>query len=61
MIPFHSTRRTNATLLASSGVPPKNLQGLLGHEKTSTTMDIYAKILSSGVRDAAIKMDEILG
>ena len=61
VIPFHSTRRTNATLLASSGVPPKNLQGLLGHEKASTTMDIYAKILSSGVRDAAIKMDEILG
>ncbi|MCM1567031.1 MAG: site-specific integrase [Dehalobacter sp.] len=39
---FHALRHTVAVLLLQAGEKPKNIQDLLGHEKYSTTMDIYA-------------------
>jgi len=38
---FHALRHTHATLLAESGVNPKNLQMRLGHEKIETTLQTY--------------------
>jgi len=39
---FHALRHTVAVLLIQAGEKVKNVQDLLGHEKYSTTMDIYA-------------------
>jgi integrase len=39
---FHALRHTVAVLLLQAGEKVKNIQDLLGHEKYSTTMDIYA-------------------
>lgn len=37
-------RRTFATMMISAGVDPKTVQAIMGHEKSQTTMDIYAKV-----------------
>lgn len=42
---FHALRHTVAVLLLQAGEKVKNVQDLLGHEKYSTTMDIYAEYL----------------
>jgi integrase len=43
---FHALRHTVAVLLLQAGERVKNIQDLLGHEKYSTTMDIYASYVS---------------
>lgn len=40
----HQLRHTYITNLLYSGVDPKTVQYLAGHENSKTTMDIYAKI-----------------
>ncbi len=40
----HQLRHTYITNLLYSGVDPKTVQYLAGHEKSKTTMDIYAKV-----------------
>lgn len=42
---FHALRHTVAVLLLQAGEKVKNIQDLLGHEKYSTTMDIYASFV----------------
>ena len=37
----HSTRHTFASLSASAGMRPENLQKIIGHADYSTTADIY--------------------
>lgn len=41
---FHITRHTNATLLIADGINLKTISGRLGHNTTSTTMNIYSII-----------------
>ena len=41
---FHELRHTYITNLLYSGVDPKTVQYLAGHENSKTTMDIYAKV-----------------
>lgn len=50
----HQLRHTYITNLLYSGVDPKTVQYLAGHENSKTTMDIYAKIKYN-------KPDELLG
>ena len=50
---FHSLRHTQATLLIAQGVDAKTIQGRLGHERASTTLDLYAGILPENDREAA--------
>lgn len=50
----HLLRHTYITNLLYSGVDPKTVQYLAGHENSKTTMDIYAKIKYN-------KPDELLG
>ncbi len=40
----HQLRYTYITNLLYAGVDPKTVQYLAGHEKSKTTMDIYAKL-----------------
>lgn len=37
----HSTRHTFASLSATAGMKPENLQKIIGHANYSTTADIY--------------------
>ena len=40
----HQLRHTYITNLINSGIDPKTVQYLAGHENSKTTMDIYAKV-----------------
>lgn len=50
---FHDLRRTNATMLISSGVDVRTAQGRLGHADPRTTLGLYAQFVSAADRDAA--------
>jgi len=50
---FHDLRHTQATLLIAQGVDIKTVQTRLGHEKASTTLDIYAGVMPGKDREAA--------
>ena len=56
---FHGLRHTAATILISQGVDIKAVSARLGHARTSTTVDIYAKALRSADRVCADVMDNI--
>lgn len=48
---LHALRHTFASVMAARGVPPKVLQGWLGHSKIEMTLEVYAKVMSdSGAR-----------
>lgn len=50
----HQLRHTYATVAANSGqVPPKVLQGMLGHANFQTTMNIYAGLDAEKVRESS--------
>lgn len=52
-----ATRHSYCATLASMGdVPPKVLQGLLGHTSITTTLDRYGHLLPSAKQDAAEKV-----
>ncbi len=56
---FHSLRHTFATKLFNCGVPVNVISKLLGHSKTSITMDIYVALLPNQ-QDEAIKALDLL-
>lgn len=58
---FHDLRHTAASLLASAGVAPKQLQAFLGHEDISITYDIYVHLANEDTVATSQKMDDILG
>ena len=60
-IRFHDLRHTAATLLLLEGVHPKVVQERLGHSQISITLDTYSHVLPSMGRDAAKKLDALLG
>ena len=59
-IRFHGMRHTAATLMLKQGVPVKVVAERLGHEKTSTTEDLYMHALPTMGRDAARVMGSLL-
>lgn len=50
---FHALRHAQATLLVAGGVDPKTVQARLGHEKITTTLEIYAEAEEAGDVKAA--------
>ncbi len=57
---FHGLRHTSATLLISSGVDIKTVSSRIGHNQTSTTIDIYAHVLKEKEEEASRLLGEIL-
>ena len=59
-IRFHDLRHTAASLMLNHGVPVIVVSKILGHSKTSTTLDIYGHIIPVMQEVAAQIMDEIV-
>jgi len=59
-MPFHSARRSAATLLLSCGVRPKIASEMLGHSTVAITLDVYSHATPAMHREAAKVMDELL-
>ncbi|MFD8588619.1 tyrosine-type recombinase/integrase [Streptomyces sp. NPDC059637] len=57
----HDLRHTCATLMPAEGVAVRTVMETLGHSTTSMTMDTYAHVLETTLRDAAARMDGLLG
>lgn len=58
---FHALRHAQATLLVAGGVDPKTVQARLGHEKITTTLEIYAEAEEAGDVKAAEYLNGLLG
>jgi integrase len=56
----HDLRHTASTLLASRGVPPKDIQTLLGHASLSMT-EYYTHETAEGRERVAAAMEELFG
>ena len=60
-IRFHDLRHTAATFLLAQGVDPRTIMETLGHSQISLTLNTYSHVLPVLQREAARKMDGILG
>lgn len=60
-IRFHDLRHTAGSILVNQGHTIKQVQEFLGHEKASTTLDIYTHVSMEGKRNTAQVMDSLLG
>lgn len=59
-IKLHGLRHTNASLLLSKNVNPKQVQKQLGHSDYGTTMNIYAHVMQGMETESAQKLEEAL-
>jgi integrase len=60
-IRLHDLRHSCATLLLAQGVNPRVVMEVLGHSQVSLTLNTYSHVLPALQKDAAAKMDAILG
>jgi integrase len=60
-INFHSLRHTCASLLLAQGVHMRVVMELLGHSQIAMTMDLYSHVVPELKREAADRMDALLG
>jgi len=58
---FHDLRHTAASLLLAQGVHPRVVMETLGHSQIGVTMNTYSHVLPVLQRDAAEKMNALLG
>jgi integrase len=58
---FHDLRHSAASLLLAQGVHPRAIMELLGHSSITVTMNVYGHVMPAMMREAAEKMDMILG
>jgi integrase len=58
---FHDLRHACASLLLAQGVHPRVVMETLGHSNIGQTMDTYTHVLPTLQRDAASRMDDVLG
>lgn len=58
---FHDLRHTCASLLLAQGVQPRVVMETLGHSGISITMDLYTHVMLSQQREAADRMQSVLG
>jgi integrase len=60
-IRLHDLRHSCATLLLAQGVSPRVVMETLGHSQVSLTLNTYSHVPPALQKDAAAKMDAILG
>ncbi|RYD75936.1 MAG: site-specific integrase, partial [Verrucomicrobiaceae bacterium] len=58
---FHDLRHTCATLLLAQGTDPRTIMETLGHSQITLTLNTYSHVLPSLQRDAADRMNMLLG
>jgi integrase len=58
---FHDLRHSCATLLLVQGVSPRVVMDVLGHSQIALTMNTYSHVIPELKRDAAQRMEELLG
>lgn len=58
---FHDLRHSCATLLLVQGVSPRVVMDVLGHSQIGLTMNTYSHVIPDLRRDAAQRMEELLG
>jgi integrase len=61
VIRFHDLRHSAASLLLAQGVQLRTIMELLGHSSIAITANLYAHVSPPLLREAADKMDAILG
>ena len=47
---YHDLRHSYATWLVDDGVPPNMVQRVMGHERSSTTLDLYTRRIDNSTR-----------
>ncbi|MCU1627866.1 MAG: integrase, partial [Pseudonocardia sp.] len=47
---FHDLRHSYATWRVDDGVPPNMVQRVMGHERSSTTLDLYTRRINNSDR-----------
>jgi integrase len=58
---FHDLRHSCATLLLVQGVSPRVVMDVLGHSHIGLTMNTYSHVIPDLRRDAAHRVEELLG
>lgn len=57
---FHDLRHSAASFLLAEGVPVKSVGAILGHARTSTTLDTYGHLLPGATEDATDRVSDLL-
>lgn len=57
----HDLRHTCASLLLAQGVDARTIMETLGHSTITMTLDTYAHVMETTLKQAAARMDEALG
>ncbi|WP_033820901.1 tyrosine-type recombinase/integrase [Kitasatospora sp. MBT63] len=60
-IRVHDLRHTCASLMLAEGVGVRTIMETLGHSTITMTLDTYAHVMQSTLREAADRMDDALG
>ncbi len=58
---FHDLRHGAASLLLAQGVHPRVVMEMLGHSTITLTMITYSHVIPDLQREAATKMEAVLG
>jgi integrase len=58
---FHDLRHTCASLLLAQGTDPRTIMETLGHSQITLTLNTYSHVLPSLQRDAADRMQQLIG
>ena len=58
---FHDLRHACASLLLAEGINPRVVMEILGHSQVSLTLNTYSHVIPSLGRDAADRLESLLG